>query len=160
MKKFARWIKLRLGVIIALSCLTLTAFGTQHKDINKTKRPNWIERNFSLSANTALTSNYIWRGVSQTNNGPAMEGEFKVKTSPGFYGSIWGSNVNFADADNNTATTEFDYTLGFERKIGDFGINVGNYFYTYPKAKGINYSEPFASLSYKLSRLRRQISFA
>lgn len=35
-----------------------------------------------FSANVALTTNYMFRGVSQTNNGPAIQGGFDYEYSP------------------------------------------------------------------------------
>lgn len=48
-----------------------------------------------ISANVALTSNYMFRGVSQTNNGPAIQGGFDYKYSPfDLYIGVWASNVD------------------------------------------------------------------
>lgn len=49
----------------------------------------------ALTANVALTSNYFFRGVSQTNNGPAVQGGFDYSYKPlGLYVGLWGSNVD------------------------------------------------------------------
>jgi uncharacterized protein (TIGR02001 family) len=50
-----------------------------------------------FSANVALTgvTNYMFRGVSQTNNGPAVQGGFDYEYSPwGLYAGVWASNVD------------------------------------------------------------------
>lgn len=49
----------------------------------------------SLKANVALTSNYYFRGISQTNNGPAIQGGFDYTYVPwSLYAGVWGSNVD------------------------------------------------------------------
>ena len=53
----------------------------------------------SLKANVALTSNYMFRGISQTNNGPAIQGGFDYTYVPwSIYAGVWGSNVNSSSA--------------------------------------------------------------
>lgn len=49
----------------------------------------------SFSANVALTSNYMFRGVSQTDDGPAIQGGFDYEYTPlGLYAGVWASNVD------------------------------------------------------------------
>ncbi|HSQ08736.1 MAG TPA: TorF family putative porin [Chromatiaceae bacterium] len=49
----------------------------------------------SFTANVALTTNYMFRGVSQTGNGPAVQGGFDYSYTPlGLYAGVWGSNVD------------------------------------------------------------------
>lgn len=51
----------------------------------------------AFSANVALTSNYVFRGVSQTDNGPAIQGGFDYEYTPfGLYAGVWASNVDSA----------------------------------------------------------------
>ena len=50
----------------------------------------------SVSANVSFATDYIWRGMTQTD-GPAMSGGFDYSAESGFYAGIWGSNVNFND---------------------------------------------------------------
>ena len=45
------------------------------------------------SANVAFTTDYIWRGMTQSD-GPAIQGGFDFESDSGFYAGIWGSNVN------------------------------------------------------------------
>jgi uncharacterized protein (TIGR02001 family) len=75
-----------------------------------------------ITANVALTSDYVWRGVSQNQEDPALQGGFDFSDESGFYAGIWGSNVNFGDA-----STELDLYGGwgteFSNGVGiDFGI--------------------------------------
>ena len=50
-----------------------------------------------LSANVAATSNYLWRGVSQTGNAAAISGGIDYAADSGFYAGTWASNIDFGD---------------------------------------------------------------
>ena len=44
----------------------------------------------SVSANVGFSSDYIWRGMTQTSGDPAISGGFDFETKSGFYAGIWG----------------------------------------------------------------------
>ncbi|MCB1710405.1 MAG: TorF family putative porin, partial [Halioglobus sp.] len=50
---------------------------------------------FEISGNVALTSDYRFRGISQSDESAAIQGGFDVEFSPGFYVGTWGSSVDF-----------------------------------------------------------------
>ncbi len=90
---------------------------------------------FEISGNIALTSDYRFRGISQSNEDPAVQGGFDVGFEPGFYLGTWASSIDFGDSDNDTGsygTLEVDYYGGWRGPIGDsdFGIDVGYAYYT------------------------------
>lgn len=104
-----------------------------------------------MSGNFDLTTNYMFRGVSQTNNLPAAQGGFTYKTDQGIYFNLWGSNVNFSDPQGYTATAEFDYVLGITNSIGDnftYDLNIDRY--NYPKANAASYNELILNLTWKI----------
>jgi uncharacterized protein (TIGR02001 family) len=43
-----------------------------------------------FSANVGITSDYTYRGISQTNQRPALQGGFDYAHASGFYAGIWG----------------------------------------------------------------------
>jgi uncharacterized protein (TIGR02001 family) len=80
--------------------------------------------------NATLTSDYVWRGTSQTQGDPAVQAGFKIAFDNGLYASAWGSNVEFAPGLH--ASSEFDFTVGWARKVSDdwaFDVNVLHYRY-------------------------------
>lgn len=84
-----------------------------------------------LSGNAALTSDYIWRGSTQTHGDPAVQVGFKIAGDSGLYGAAWASNVEFAPETH--ASSEFDFTLGWGRSLGaDWAIDVNVLHYAYP----------------------------
>ena len=46
----------------------------------------------AVSANVSFASDYIWRGMTQSD-GPAIQGGFDLSHSSGFYLGNWNSNV-------------------------------------------------------------------
>lgn len=104
-----------------------------------------------LSANVAATSNYLWRGVTQTNDAAAISGGIDYADDSGFYAGTWISNVDFGD----DASYELDFYLGFSGEISkDVGYDVGYIYYAYPdSAESVStneydFGEVYGSLSY------------
>ena len=48
-----------------------------------------------LSANIGVTSNYLWRGVTQTDDGAAIQGGIDWSHDSGFYLGTWASNIDW-----------------------------------------------------------------
>ena len=113
---------------------------------------------FQASASAALTTDYIWRGVSQTSNGPAIQGSFDISHESGAYVGIWGSNVEFdlpTSDPNSKNSLELDIYAGFSRET-DFGgflpigltYDVGWLHYDYPGAReDFNFNEIYGGLA-------------
>jgi uncharacterized protein (TIGR02001 family) len=79
----------------------------------------------ALSGIAWLTTDYLFRGVSQTSNSPAAQVEFYL-TYGIFYAYVWGSNVDYADS------VELDYGIGITPKWGPVTFNIAGLAYTYP----------------------------
>jgi len=99
-----------------------------------------------ISGNVTLTSDYVWRGISQTQNNGAIQGGFDYEHESGFYLGVWGSNVNY-DFDSD-ANIELDYYGGYSTTINeDITVDVGLLKYAYPSASGINFTEGYINIS-------------
>ncbi|TWH64609.1 uncharacterized protein (TIGR02001 family) [Azomonas agilis] len=84
----------------------------------------------SVNGSAALTSDYVWRGTSQTRGDPAVQGSLKLSTDSGWYASVWGSNVEFDGADANT---EWDITAGWSGALNpDWSLDLNSIYYRYP----------------------------
>ena len=95
----------------------------------------------SFSANVSLTSEYYFRGLSQTDDAPAIQGGFDYEVPlakpVALYLGVWGSNVDFNEgAGVDGATIEIDYYGGLKGNVGDSGVSwdVGFIYYSYPGA--------------------------
>jgi uncharacterized protein (TIGR02001 family) len=92
---------------------------------------------FSISANVALTTDYVFRGVSQTLEDPALQGGFDLNHSSGFYIGTWGSNVKYVESNNYSdgANLELDAYLGFANELTNgLSYDLGYAHYMYPGA--------------------------
>ncbi len=82
-----------------------------------------------FSANVGLFSDYLYRGITQTQEGPAIQGGLDYSHAPtGAYAGVWASNVDFG-AD---AKIEIDYYGGINGELAN-GISwdVGGLYYQY-----------------------------
>lgn len=114
----------------------------------------------SFSANIWGVSEYFFRGISQTDDKPALQGGFDYTVDllkgPGIGGylGVWGSNVDFNEtATTNGANLEIDLYGGLRGKLFNTGIgwDVGFIYYYYPgtaDALGYDFVEGKIALSY------------
>jgi len=86
---------------------------------------------WGFSANIGAVSNYIWRGVSQTDDQPAIQGGLDLSHESGFYAGTWASNVDFG-ADE--ANYELDLYAGYDFTLpnDDFSLGLNTIYYAYP----------------------------
>lgn len=91
----------------------------------------------TVTGNIGLTSDYIFRGVTQTQHTPAIQGGFDYSHTSGIYLGTWASNVSWVSEgipggykDNNSM--EIDLYGGYKGSLGDVGYDVGVIHYYYP----------------------------
>ena len=107
----------------------------------------------TTTGNVTLSTDYRFRGVSQTSNNPAIQGAINFNHESGLYASVWGSNID------GPSTAEMDATLGYATKLAlipniDTTLDVGyiryGYFGSGDSAPGVSdqpdYNEVFAKL--------------
>jgi uncharacterized protein (TIGR02001 family) len=97
-----------------------------------------------LSGNIGVTSNYMFRGISLTNDDPAISGGLDYAADSGFYIGTWASSLS--------NSTEVDGYLGYGGEVGDFGYDVGviRYFYPDHGNADFDYTELYANVSYEM----------
>jgi len=109
---------------------------------------------FTASGNVTLTTDYKFRGISQSNSDPAIQGGLDGNWSSGFYVGLWAASVDFESrallpGSCCDGSLELDYYAGWAGSIGDTGIDVdvGYAYYTYPADKNsdANFGELYAS---------------
>ncbi len=95
------------------------------------------------SANVALTTDYVFRGFSQTDQAPAVQGGFDFSWCR-FYAGVWASNLDFGGDGNGAdiANIEIDYYLGLKQKLFGAEFDLGVIYYTYPNANDNNVNVP------------------
>lgn len=96
-------------------------------------------RKFTYSFNIGATSDYVFRGVSQTSNDPAIQGGVDVAWGI-LYAGIWASRVDFDDAP--PANAEVDWYGGirptWNSPFGTMNLDFGVIYYSYPGANPDN----------------------
>ena len=96
----------------------------------------------ALSGSAWLTTDYMFRSVSNTSQNPAAQVEFDL-TYGIFYGYVWGSNTDFGE------NIELDYGLGITPKWGPITFNFAGLYYSYPGANDeIDYFEALGGASW------------
>lgn len=97
----------------------------------------------AIGANVALTTDYVYRGISQTSGGSALQGGFDFASETGFYVGTWASSITFDDS------IEIDYYAGFTGSLTEaIGYELGLLFYDYPGMSSDDFLEAYAVLNY------------
>ncbi len=102
-----------------------------------------------VGGNAALTTDYVWRGSTQTHGDPAVQAGARVSGEAGFYGAVWASNVEFAPETH--ASSEFDFTVGWAHALGDdWAVDVNVLRYQYPSTTvDLDWTELDGTLTWK-----------
>jgi uncharacterized protein (TIGR02001 family) len=107
-----------------------------------------------VTGNLGLTSDYRFRGISQSQNAPAVQGGVDYSHSSGLYVGNWNSSVS-SQVYTNGAGVESDLYAGYKKEVyKGIGIDIGTYNYFYPRSTtagtGSNFDtyEAYAGLNY------------
>lgn len=155
-----------MSLLAAASLLSVAA-------VAQTKAP---EPNYTLSYNVGVTTDYRFRGLTQTNYTPALQGGADFAHKSGFYAGVWGSNVSWVKQFNGATQGDFEIDLyaGYKGAIAaGFGFDVGLIGYIYPgnnsggfgtpsnpapagpaTAADANTTEVYAALTYSVATLK------
>ena len=116
----------------------------------------------TVAYNVGLYSQYIFRGLTQTDRDPAVQGGVDLTHSSGFYLGAWGTNISWLRDDYAGATTynsggrmELDLYGGYRYNFANgVGIDFGALQYIYPGSRNrsgfasANTTELYGALSY------------
>ncbi len=98
------------------------------------------EEESPFSFTIGAVSDYAFRGVSQTNEGPALQGSFDYTHSSGFHAGVWASNVDFVE--NDGANIEVDTYIGWGTELNDvFSLDATLIRYNYIDQSSYDYNE-------------------
>jgi uncharacterized protein (TIGR02001 family) len=91
-----------------------------------TAGPALADDMFDVAFGAAVNSDYISRGITQTEHKPAVSGYVEPSVGP-VYGGIWASNVDFG----GTTDTEVDFYAGVRPEVGPVTFDIGYNYATY-----------------------------
>ncbi len=144
---------IRRSHILAASAAFALAGPIAHADISR--------ENFTGYA--TLTSDYRFRGLSQTDTDPALQIGIDFQHDSGIFAGLWGSNVDFAmdRFQQDPRDVELNYYLGYHRSIGrDWAGVISVIRYAYPGAsKNYDYSEVSVGVDY-VERLFATVAYS
>jgi uncharacterized protein (TIGR02001 family) len=101
----------------------------------------------SFAGSVALVSDYRFRGVSQTDEGMAIQGGISVSHESGFYVGTWGSNLAGWGTFGGSSM-ELDIYGGYAATIGAATVDVGLTWYMYPDGLDTtDFAEAYVKLS-------------
>jgi uncharacterized protein (TIGR02001 family) len=123
--------------LLTLGSLSLLPLSSQALPLND---------DFSAQVDLTLASDYRTRGISQTQNDPAVQAGVTLAHSSGVYAGVWSSNVDFGGG--LKTRQELDYYAGWLWQATDaVSLDVGYLRYAYPKESQFNQSEVYGILS-------------
>lgn len=101
----------------------------------------------TITGSVALVSDYRFRGVSQSNGDPAIQGSINVNHSSGLYAGFWSSSISGGAV---YGSQELDLYAGYTREVlPGLTADVGLLYYAYPSGHvgKAEFFEPYASVS-------------
>jgi uncharacterized protein (TIGR02001 family) len=145
--------KVLLSVAAVLALSAAPAFAAD-MPVKAVKAPVAAPSPWDVAFGTAFTTDYVLRGISQSNRKPAAQGYFEIDYTATdwlkLYAGVWGSSLyaGFADA-------EFDISGGARFSWGNFGLDLGYVYYEYPDgivtSNSGSFGEFYAKPSYKFN---------
>ena len=101
-----------------------------------------------VSGEASILSDYRFRGISRSDEDPALQGQLTVSTLGGFYAGARGTTLK----DTPLGDAELDLYAGYAVPLGLAStVDVGLMYYWFPTGSGdTDYFEPYASLSHTL----------
>ncbi|MGE4062986.1 MAG: TorF family putative porin [Rhodospirillaceae bacterium] len=100
----------------------------------------------TFTGNVAIVSDYVFRGITQSNQDPAIQGGLDWDSGAGIYFGTWASSIEFG----NDASSEIDLYGGYRGAINNFTYDVGFLYYLYPStsAAGLDFWEVYGKAGY------------
>jgi uncharacterized protein (TIGR02001 family) len=107
-----------------------------------------------VAGNVAITSDYRFRGISQSDRDPALQGGFDWAHESGFYLGTWASSIDFGSASDDApgGSIEWDFYGGYVFDINEnMSLDLGYMYYYYPSDNwdvDLDYQEFYGTFSF------------
>jgi len=98
-----------------------------------------------ISSNVGISTDYIWRGITQTDGDAAVNGGFDLSADNGFYFGTWASN---AGGKNSNYSMELDVYLGFSGEMAEnMTYDIGYISVIYPGDDSADFEEAYIAFN-------------
>jgi uncharacterized protein (TIGR02001 family) len=136
--------------LLAATAFTLASFAAPAlaQDAAPAEAPAAAEP-FTVTGSAALTTDYRFRGISQSNEKLAVQGGATLTHESGFYGSFWASSID--DYVAAGADAELDLIAGYSKTFNGVTLDGGLLYYVYASAADTaktDFFEPYVSAKY------------
>ena len=111
------------------SLITLAALLAGTAAVAQTKAP---EPDYTIAYNIGATTDYRYRGISQTRLKPTVQGGVDFAHKSGFYLGAWGSGIKWIKDGGGDANVELDLYGGYKGSAGAVSYDLGVLTYQYP----------------------------
>lgn len=115
--------------LLALTLAALTSGGAATTAL--AVDPKALTPDFEISGNFGLFSDYRFRGISQTDKKPAIQGGFDFVHKSGVYLGNWNSNVSSIGT-APSGNMEMDFYGGYKLEAVGYLFDIGTIYYYYP----------------------------
>lgn len=118
----------KLFLLTAITSASLTSAATSYADETSPHH---------FSSNIGLFSQYVFRGITYSDEDPALQGGFDYSHDNGIYAGVWASTLD--EGNNSGNSLEVDFYAGYYHQLtDDVGIDVGLLQFYYPDHKKYN----------------------
>ena len=126
--------KFTVAVVAAIALSTAPAFAADMVTKGKSAAappppppPAW-----DIAFGGAIASDYVWRGVTQSNHKPAVaayfEPRYNINKDLQLYAGLGGASISFP----NRAAAEIDFYGGIRPTFDKLSLDIGIWYYWYP----------------------------
>ncbi|GAB4061894.1 TorF family putative porin [Uliginosibacterium sediminicola] len=118
-----------------------------------------------VTGNFTIASEYVYRGIAQTNRKPAVQGGLDYAGPFGLYAGTWASSISWLSdsAPGVSAPMEWDFYGGIKFPVGPVGLDFGVLKYYYPGTYPTGFASPdtlevYGAASYEFATFKYSYS--
>ncbi len=125
-------------VLATVAAISLSAGSALAADMPVKAVPVVAAPAWDIAFGSALTSDYLFRGITQSNHRPSVnayfEPRYNINKDNQLYVGIAGNSISFP----NNAAAEIDIYGGWRPTVGKFAFDFGGWYYWYPGGQCFN----------------------
>lgn len=141
---------LRLTVLAASLAACAPAFAAE------------IGGGFTITGGATIVSDYRFRGISLSDEDPALQGTLNLNHASGLYAGVWGSSLDDTPV---YGAIELDFYGGWRGEVASgTTLDIGLLYYYYPDgdnaAGNSDFAEPYASIAHNFGPVTGKVGAA